>query len=91
MDTATLLRAVAGALAGGLLGAVFFRSLAGTARLYLTGGVRGAVALHLLRLGGAAAVFTLTALFAGAAALLGLLAGFQAARMAVLRRERRAP
>lgn len=91
METATLLRAVAGALAGGLLGTVFFRSLAGTARLYLTGGVRGAMALHLLRLGGAVAVFTLTALFAGAATLLGLLAGFQAARAVVLRRERRAP
>ncbi len=81
---------VAGALAGLALGTLFFRGLAATARLYVTGGIRRAVPLYLLRLAGATAAFTLAALWGGAEVLLAMLAGFQIARMLVVRRERRA-
>lgn len=92
MDTATLLlHAALGALAGAALGTAFFRALAVTARLYVAGGARRALALHAVRLGGAVAAFTLVAAAAGAAALVGMLAGFQAARSVALRRVRRAP
>lgn len=82
-------KALFGGLVGGALGVAFFRSLATASRLYVAGDLRRALPLHLLRLGGAAAVFTAAALAGGAAALLGALAGFQAARMWVMRRQRR--
>jgi hypothetical protein len=91
METTILLHAVIGALAGAALGAAFFRGLAATARLYLDGDLRRALPLHLARVGGAAAAFTLAAWLGGAAALLGMLAGFQAARTALVRPERRRP
>lgn len=91
MDTMILLHAVIGALAGAALGAAFFRGLAATARLYLDGDLRRALPLHLVRVGGAAAAFTLAAWLGGAAALLGMLAGFQATRMVLVRPERRRP
>jgi len=85
-----LLPIVAGALAGLVLGVLFFRGLAATARLYALGGVRRAVPLYLLRLAGATAGFTIAAIWGGAEALLAMLAGFQLARTVVVRRERRA-
>ena len=91
MDIAFLLHGVIGALAGAALGAAFFGGLAATARLYLDGDLRRALPLHLARFGGAAAAFTLAAWLGGAAALLGMLAGFQAMRMALVRPERRRP
>ncbi|HYH20958.1 MAG TPA: ATP synthase subunit I [Azospirillum sp.] len=91
MDTTILPHAVIGALAGAVLGAAFFRGLAATARLYADGEVKRALPLHLARVGGAAAAFTLAAWLGGAAALLSMLAGFQAARMVLVRPERRQP
>ncbi|HEY0837282.1 MAG TPA: ATP synthase subunit I [Azospirillum sp.] len=91
METFTLTDAIAGALAGAALGTVFFRGLAATARLYLDGDLKRALPLHLARFGGAGAAFTLAAWLGGAAALLGMLAGFQAARMVLVRPERREP
>ena len=85
-----LLPIVAGALAGLVLGVLFFRGLAATARLYALGGVRRAVPLYLLRLAGATAGFTIAAVWGGAEALLAMLAGFQLARTVVVRREKRA-
>ncbi|PWC32997.1 ATP synthase subunit I [Azospirillum sp. TSO35-2] len=90
MTAPILLSILCGALAGLALGTLFFRGLAATARLYANGGARRAVPLHLLRLGGAVAGFTAAAVWGGAAALLAMLAGFQAARVAVMRRERAA-
>lgn len=85
-----LIPIVAGALAGLVLGFLFFRGLAATARLYALGGVRRAVPLYLLRLAGATAGFTIAAIWGGAEALLAMLACFQLARTVVVRRERRA-
>ena len=90
MTAAYLLPILAGALAGLALGVLFFRGLAATARLYVTGGVRRAVPLYLLRLAAATAGFTIAALWGGAEALLAMLAGFQLARSLVVRREKRA-
>ncbi|AWU96277.1 ATP synthase subunit I [Azospirillum ramasamyi] len=90
MTAAELLPILAGALAGLALGLLFFRGLAATSRLYVAGGVRRALPLHLLRLAAAAAGFTAAALWGGAAALLAMLAGFQLARGLVVRREKRA-
>ncbi len=90
MTAAYLLPILAGALAGLALGVLFFRGLAATARLYVTGGVRRAVPLYLLRLAAAAAGFTIATLWGGAEALLAMLAGFQLARSLVVRREKRA-
>ncbi|WP_345773831.1 ATP synthase subunit I [Azospirillum endophyticum] len=84
-----LIPVLAGALAGLTLGALFFRGLAATARLYAVGGVRRAVPLYLLRLAGATAGFTFAAIWGGAEVLLAMLAGFQLARTVVIRRERR--
>ncbi|WP_448207448.1 N-ATPase subunit AtpR [Azospirillum sp. sgz302134] len=80
-----------GILAGAALGAAFFHTLAVATRLMLSGRVRRALPLHALRLGGVAAVFTLTAIHAGAPALLGLLAGFHLSRGAAVRRLGKAP
>lgn len=81
-----LLHALLGILAGAGLGWVFFRGLAAGLRLTLAGGAGRAVPLHLLRIGGAAAGFTLAAVLGGAAGLLGMLAGFQVAKAVVVRR-----
>lgn len=78
-------------MAGAALGAIFFHALAVTTRLMLSGHVRRALPLHLLRLGGVAAVFTLIVIHAGAPALLGLLAGFEIARGIAVRRLGKAP
>lgn len=90
MTTAPLLPIVAGVLAGLALGVLFFRGLAATARLYAVGGIRRAVTLHLMRLAGAGAGFTIAAIWGGAVTLLAMLAGFQLARTVVVRREKRA-
>ncbi|BAI75370.1 hypothetical protein AZL_c00770 (plasmid) [Azospirillum sp. B510] len=90
MTAPILLPILAGALAGLAFGALFFRGLAATARLYVAGGVRRAMPLYLLRLFGATAAFTMAAIWGGAAVLLAMLAGFQLARSVVVRRERRA-
>ncbi|AWB08930.1 ATP synthase subunit I (plasmid) [Azospirillum humicireducens] len=90
MTAPYLLPILAGTLAGLVLGTLFFRGLAATARLYVSGGVRRAVPLYLLRLACATAGFTLAALWGGAEALLAMLAGFQLARSLVVRREKRA-
>lgn len=86
-----LLPIIAGALAGLTLGALFFRGLAATARLYVVGGVRRAMPLHPLRLAGATAGFTIAAVWGEVEALLAMLAGFQLVRSVVVRRERRMP
>lgn len=81
-----------GALAGALLALAFFRGLAAELRLILGGSPGGAamrgVALHLARF--ALAGFVLYgAARQGAPALLGALAGFEAARRWLLARMRR--
>lgn len=81
-----VLHILLGLFAGIGLGCAFFRGLALGTRLTLAGDARRAVPLHLLRLGVAVAGFTLAASFGGAAALLGMLAGFQAAKEIVVRR-----
>lgn len=86
MTAAALLHALLGALAGLLLGLAFFRGLAAATRHMVHGDIRRALPLHALRLGGAVLAFTMTAIYAGAAALLGLLAGFQLARTVMVRR-----
>jgi F1F0 ATPase subunit 2 len=87
MTISTILSALLGLLAGAALGALFFRSLAVTVDRCLDGGVRRVLPLYALRVAGAVAAFTLAAL-AGAAALLGMLAGFHAARVVIVRREK---
>lgn len=73
------------ALAGAGVGAAFFLALRRNVALYLGGRSRWrAAALHLARLGLAAGGFALAAA-AGAGPLLAALAGFLAARVAVLR------
>ena len=81
-----ILYALLGILAGLGLGYGFFRGLAKGTRLTLDGDAGRAVPLHLLRFGGAAAGFALAAAFGGAAALLGMLAGFQVAKDVAVRR-----
>ncbi|HYH37871.1 MAG TPA: ATP synthase subunit I [Azospirillum sp.] len=81
-----ILHALLGILAGAGLGYAFFRGLAAGTRLTLAGDARRAIPLHLLRLGAAVAGFTLAAVFGGAAGVLGMLAGFQAAKEVVVRR-----
>lgn len=81
-----LLHALLGVIAGAGLGWVFFRGLAAGLRLTLAGDAGRAVPLHLLRIGGVTVGFTLAALFGGAAGLLGMLAGFQAAKAVAVRR-----
>ncbi|MDR6774322.1 ATP synthase subunit I [Azospirillum sp. BE72] len=90
MTAPYLLPILTGALAGLALGILFFRGLAATARLYVSGGIQRAVPLYLLRLACATAGFTIAALWGGAEALLAMLAGFQLARSLVVRREKRA-
>lgn len=87
MTIPTILSALLGLLAGAALGVLFFRSLAVTVNRCLDGGARQVLPLYALRLVGAVAAFTLAAL-AGAAALLGMLAGFHAARVVIVRREK---
>lgn len=87
----SLIPLVLGALAGAALGVAFFHGLALATRLTLAGDLRRALPLHALRLGGVAAVFTLTAIHAGAASLLGLLAGFQLAKEVMVRRAEKTP
>ncbi|PWC45923.1 ATP synthase subunit I [Azospirillum sp. TSO22-1] len=81
-----VLHVLLGFLAGAGLGYAFFRGLATGTRLTLNGDARRTVPLHLLRIGGAVTGFTLAAMFGGAAALLGMLAGFQAAKEIAVRR-----
>ncbi|CAO3431626.1 N-ATPase subunit AtpR [Azospirillum endophyticum] len=88
--TPLLFPIIAGLAAGLALGALFFRGLAATARLYAVGGVRRAMPLYLLRLAGATAGFTIAAAWGGAEVLLAMLAGFQMARAVMVRHERRA-
>lgn len=73
--------------AGALLGVLFFRLLALNTRLYAQGRLAPAAGLHLLRVGGAGALFVLAAT-QGAWPVLGLLGGFLIARPFMLRRER---
>jgi F1F0 ATPase subunit 2 len=87
MTISTILSALLGLLAGAALGVLFFRSLAVTVDRCLDGGIRRVLPLYALRVAGAVAAFTLAAL-AGAAALLGMLAGFHAARVVIVRREK---
>ena len=86
MTTTLALHAILGTLAGVALGLLFFRGLAAGVRLTLEGEATRAVPLHLLRLGAAGAGFTAAVLLGGAAALLGMLAGFQAAKAFAVRR-----
>lgn len=91
MTAAIILHALLGVLAGAALGLAFLRLLDAAVRTTVAGDARRAVPLHLLRLVGVAAGFTLAVLLGGAAGLLGTLAGFQAAKEFVLRRERARP
>lgn len=76
------------ALLGAALGFAYFHALRLNAQLYVCGGkLWRPVVLHLARIVGVVLAFVLIAPF-GAAALLGALAGFVAARFIVVRPER---
>lgn len=75
-------------VAGLATGAAFFAGLATNTRLYVERRSGAAIALHLLRLGGIAAVFGLIA-SRGPVPLLSALAGFTAARFWMIRRAER--
>lgn len=80
------------AAAGLIGGAAYVAGLGANVRAYLGAGpVPWAVALHVLRLALAGAVFTAAATSAGIAGLLGLLSGFLFARSTMLHRLKARP
>lgn len=84
-----LIQAVGGALAALAFGLAYFHALGLSVSLLLQPGRRGlGVALTLARLAAAALLLYLAARI-GVAALLGSLAGFLAARMIALRRQKK--
>jgi hypothetical protein len=77
------------AIPGAVLGFVYFRALRLNVQLYVNGGALWLpLALHVGRIAAAVLVFGLLTPF-GAGALLGALAGFMAARLVLVRPERR--
>lgn len=73
-------------------GTAYLAGLRANVRAYLGGGPAGlAIGLHVLRLGLVAAILAAVAAAAGLSGLLWSLAGFLAARMALLRRLKEGP
>lgn len=89
MSGLTLILIVIFAAVGALLGAAYFIALGWNVQLYTGGSGKKALLLHLLRIFGAVALFTLCAR-AGAAPLLSSFVAFLIARMVVLNRNRSA-